>query len=204
MFARAAAGFACAIRLLLDAAARRFDAGPRTGADLHAAHDDGACQLAVAKDLCRTLPEFDNAGFRQRLTRYFRAFGHRRDVVECHDLRLYAERVGEATLRDAARERHLAALEARLAAARPTMASARHGALVTLAGRLALAGAQTAAKALAIAMRSRRRREVVKSDLLLRSHAHHSFTGVTVTRWRTLFTWPRSAAESLWITDCWW
>src|SRR5688572_12527976 len=209
MFASAAVGFACAIRLLLDAAARRFDAGPRAGADFHAAHDDGARKLAVAKDLRRTFAKLDQAGFRQRLTRHFRALVEQFQVAERHDLRFDAERVGEAALWNPARDLHLPALEPRLAAARSAVTRPRHRALVSLAGRLALAGAGSATQPLAIAMRSRRWGEVMQSDLLVGSHVHHSFpdlsvSGVTVTRCRTLLTCPRRAAESLCTTEAWW
>src|SRR5688572_12199378 len=204
MFARAAVGLACAIRLLLDAAARRFDAGPRAGADLHAAHDDGARHLAVAEDLGRTLTKVDQAGLGQCLTSDFGSLGNPGQVVERHDLRFDAERVREPAFRDAPGERHLAALEARLTAARSAVAGARHGALVSLAGRLALARPRTATEPLAIAVRSRRRGEVMQSDLLVGSHVRYSFTGDTVTRCRTLLTCPRRAAESLCTTEAWW
>src|SRR5687768_4066507 len=117
MFPTAAAGFVCAM-LLLDAAPGRDNLLTGPGADLQPADRDGAADLAVGEDLRRTLGGANDAGLGERFARDLRA---RRDALEVgqpDDLLRLAERVREAALRHAPRERHLAALELRLAAPR--------------------------------------------------------------------------------------
>ena len=55
-----------------------------------------------------------------------------RELVETDDVRFLAERIREAALRQPARERHLTALELRLAAARAMVARACLDTLVSL------------------------------------------------------------------------
>src|SRR3954469_23348349 len=120
--------------LLLDAAAGRHDLLARASAQADALHRDRLLDLAVREDL-ELLPRVDHARFRQRLDRDVAV--HLLEVRQANDLRFLAERVREAALRHPARDRHLAAFELRLAAARTVMARARLAALVTLARRLA-------------------------------------------------------------------
>src|SRR4051812_1629759 len=149
--------------LLLDAAASRDDLLARAGAEANALRLDGLRDLAVGQHL-ELLAGFDEACRGERLHRHVAADAL--EVRQADQLRFLAERIGEAALRHATRDRHLAAFELRLAAARAMMARARLAALVTLARRLAGARARAAAEALAVAMRTDRRREVVESDLL--------------------------------------
>src|SRR5215213_1922432 len=88
-----------------------------------------------------------------------------RQLIEANDVRLLAERVREAALRQPARERHLPALEARLSTARAVMARARLDAFMALARRLARAGARSTPEALPIPIAARHGREVVQADL---------------------------------------
>src|SRR5688572_16271447 len=202
MFASAAAGLACAM-LVLDAASGRHDLLARAGAHLQPAHGDRALDPAVGEHLRRPLAGADDARLDERLRRRLGALGQPLQVLEPHQLVGDAERVGEAALRDAARQRHLAALELRLAAARAVMARARLAALVPLARRLAGARAATAAEPPAIPVRATARRQVVEPDLFHVSHVSHSSTGVTFTRCRTCLSWPRSAGESCCTTMSW-
>src|SRR5262245_49228720 len=137
--------------LLLDGAAGGHDLLARSGAQADAFHLDGLFDLAVRQHL--ELPAgVDESGRRQRLGRHVAA--DEPQVRQANDLRLFTERIREAALWHAARDRHLAALELRLAAARTVMARARLAALVTLARRLAGARTRATAKALAVAMRT--------------------------------------------------
>jgi hypothetical protein len=72
--------------------------------------------------------------------------------------------IGETALWQPSRERHLPALEMRLAATRTVMARARLDSLVPLSGSLPRSRSRTTAETLAIAMRSRRRDEIVQSQ----------------------------------------
>src|SRR5688500_12279711 len=161
MFLTAVAALGCAI-LLLDAASGRDDLLPRRGARLHAPNGHGMCDVPVRQELRRALSGADEPRGEQRLRRHFRQIG---ELVQSDELTLLAERVRESTLRHPARQRHLAALEARLPAARTVVAGARLDALVSLAGRLARPRPGAAAETLAVPVRARRGHQIVKSDL---------------------------------------
>src|SRR3954471_7811994 len=148
--------------LLLDLATRGDDRLAGGCADLEAAHRDRLRELAVGQHLHPSLT-LHQPRLAQGVGRHLAV--EQRELVEADDVRFLAERIREAALRQPARERHLAALELRLAAAGPVMAGARLDALVTLARRLAGAGARTAPEALPVPVRARRGREVVEADL---------------------------------------
>src|SRR6185503_12147046 len=149
--------------LLLDLPAGGFDLRARASAHLHAAQRHRRRNLAVVEHLRRTLAVVDEAGSHERIARDLAA-RHERQVLERHFLALHAKRGREAALRHATRDRHLAALEMRLSAARAAVSRARLAALVALAGRLARAASRTAAEALPVAMRARRLHQVVEPD----------------------------------------
>src|SRR5690242_5410420 len=174
----AEAGFLSAMSVL-DAASGRDNRVTRGLAHLDAAHGHRLRQLAVGEELRRTLAAADQPLLHQRLAR---DLAHVGDVAERDHLMLFLERVREPALRKATRQRHLAALELRLAAARAVVPRARLDTLVTLARRLAGARARTAAKPLARLVRARGRRQVVQPDLLVVFHWGHSSTGVTSMR----------------------
>src|SRR5688500_3004431 len=171
MFLTAVAALGCAI-LLLDAASGRDDLLPRRGAGLHAANGHGVRDLAIGEQLRRALPRADEARLEQGLGIHIAQVG---ELAQANDLGLLAERVREPALRDTARQRHLAAFEVRLAAARAMVTRACLDALVTLAGRLAGAGARATAKALAVPVRARSGDQVVKPDLSTLRVTLHSF-----------------------------
>src|SRR4051812_43065622 len=169
MFETAVAALLCAMTVLLGGAALLLDRAARgddrlTGrcADLEAAHRDRLRQLAVGQHLHRSLT-LHEARRAERIGCHLAL--EQRELVEPDDVRFLAERVGEAALRQPARERHLTALELRLAAARTVMARARLDALVSLARRLARARARPAAETLAVPVRARRGRQVVQAQL---------------------------------------
>src|SRR5690606_17370239 len=85
------------------------------------------------------------------------------ELEEVHHLVLDPVRIGEAALRQPPLQRHLATFEMRLTATRTVMARARLRALVPEAGRLTMPGSGAPAHPLAIAMRSRRARQIVES-----------------------------------------
>src|SRR5688572_2266982 len=115
--------------LLLDLSTGGDDRLAGLGADLEAAHRDRRGHFAVRQHLHRTLSPHEPC-LAKRLRRDLAL--ELRELVETNDVRLLAERVREAALRQPARERHLPALEAGLAAARTVMARARLDALVAL------------------------------------------------------------------------
>src|SRR3954454_9273968 len=133
--------------LLLDRATGGDDRLTRLGADLEATHRDRCRDFAVRQHLHWTVASHEPSRA-QALGRDLAL--DLRELIEANDARLLAERVGEPALRQPARERHLTALEARLAAARAVMACARLDPLVPLARRLPRAGAGTAPEALAV------------------------------------------------------
>src|SRR5688572_10531229 len=166
MFWTAAAGLFCAI-LLLDAASGRFDLLTRARAHPDSANCHGARQITICKHLCRALACADEAGLDQRLRRHFGAFRHASlEIAQTNDLMLNAKDIGKSALRQSPRERHLAALEMRLAAAGTVMACARLHSLVSLSGRLSRSRSRSAAKPLAVTVRAGRRHEIVKPDVL--------------------------------------
>ena len=142
------------VSLLLDAASGRDNLLACAGADLEPAHRDRLRDLAVRQHLDRTLVAVDQTGCRPA-TRASLRRAELLEVVEPNDLRFLTEWIREATLRQTTRDRHLAAFEMRLAAARTVMARARLDTLVSLTRRLTRAGARTAAETLAILRASR-------------------------------------------------
>src|SRR6476646_9246116 len=174
----AEAGFLSAMSVL-DAASGRDNCVTRGLAHLDAAHGHRLRQLAVGEELRRTLAAADQPLLHQRLAR---DLAHLGDVGQRDDLMLHLERVREPALRQATRQRHLAAFELRLAAARAMMARTLLDDLGNLARRLAGARAGTAAEPLARLVRARSRRQVVQPDLVVVVHWGHSFTGVTSMR----------------------
>src|SRR5690606_29622023 len=85
------------------------------------------------------------------------------ELEKVHHLILDAVDIGEAALRQAPVERHLAALVPRLAAAGAVMARTRLRTLMTLARGLAGAGAGAATEPLAVAMRPFGSRQIVNT-----------------------------------------
>src|SRR6478609_451821 len=151
--------------LLLDRATSGDDRLTRLGADLEATHRDRRRDFAVRQHLHRTLAPHETRGA-QAVGRHLAP--DLRELVEADDARLLAEGVGEPALRQPARERHLTALEARLAAARAVMTRARLDTLVALTRRLTRAGAGTAPETLAVPIAARHGREVMEADLFRR------------------------------------
>jgi len=74
--------------------------------------------------------------------------------------------IRESALWQSSREWHLATLELRLATAGPMVACACLGALVSFSRRLAGARSRTAAKTLAVAVRSRSGNKIVETEVL--------------------------------------
>src|SRR5256714_6336049 len=177
----------------------RHDLFARRGALLPPAHRPRARGLAVREqlDLAVIAPTEPRLG--ERFRRDFAA--HFLEIVEANYLGFLTKWIREATLRQAACDRHLSALERRLPAARPMMPGARLDALVSLAGRLSLAGPGAAPDALPLAVRAASGHQVVEPDPLdflslldaLRHGSPHSSTTDTSTRCRTCLSCPTSA-----------
>jgi hypothetical protein len=192
MFWTAAAGLFCAI-LLLYAASGRFDLLACARAHPDSPDRYRAGQLSIGEHLSRALARADEAGLNEGLPRHFGPFRNAPlEVAQTNDLMLDPKDIRETTLRQAARERHLAALELRLASTRAVMSSAGLDSLVALARRLSRAGARATPEPLAIAMRSRGRNEVNETealnrldDLFLYILNYLSTTGETSTKRRT-------------------
>ena len=145
-------------------------------------------ELAVAEQLHVLAHRADQALRLQRLGRHLLARLEALEVADVHRLRVGAERADRhrvlrrvaAQLREAHRERHLAALEA---GAHRVRARARLLALDPAAGVAALARAQAAADALAILARLRGLR-------LERFSSSAISASSTFTRWRTFRSMP--------------
>src|SRR4051812_25251728 len=118
MFDTAEAGLAWAIvgALLLDASAGGDALLARACAQADAFHLDGFLELTVCQDLELALRAVDQPSFLHRFGRDVAVDAL--EIAEANDLRLLAEWIREAALRHARRDRHLTALELRLAAAR--------------------------------------------------------------------------------------
>src|SRR5947209_12052118 len=97
--------------LLLDLSTGGDDRLAGFGADLEATHRHRPGDFAVRQHLHRSLP-LDEPRRAQGVRRHLSL--EQRELVETDDVRLFAERVREAALRQPARERHLATLELRL------------------------------------------------------------------------------------------
>jgi len=133
MFWTAAAGLFCAI-LLLYAASGRFDLLACASAHANSTNSDGALEIAICEHLCRALSLTDESRGNERFSRHFGSLGKAcLEIAQTNDLMLNSKDIGESTLWQASRERHLSALEVRLAAARSVVARARLDALVALA-----------------------------------------------------------------------
>src|SRR5438309_10268507 len=98
---------------LFDAATGGDDLLACRRAPLQAAHRHRLLQTAVGEQLDLAMIAPDEPRFRERLRRHRTV--HLREIVETNHLGVDAEWVGEAALRQAARDRHLAALERGLA-----------------------------------------------------------------------------------------
>src|SRR4051812_15236644 len=164
MFWTACAGLVWAM-LLLDAASGRDNLVTRAGAHLDAAHRDRLADLAVGEHLDRALAQVNEPRLGQRLRRDLAR--HTGEIGERDNLVLHAEHVGEAALRNAARERHLTALETRFAPPRPAVTRTRHASLVTLTRGLAQSGARATPEPATVPVRTRGRRQIVQTDLFL-------------------------------------
>src|SRR6476661_4139128 len=123
--------------LLLDSASGRFDLRSCASAHLHAAYCDGARYLAICEYLRRAFPPMNQADLDQSLGRHFHSFRQTAQLVQPDNLMLNAKDIREPALWQPSSERHLSALEARLAAAGPMMPRASLDSLVTLARRFA-------------------------------------------------------------------
>jgi hypothetical protein len=152
--------------LVLYPASGRFDFLSGTGAHLDAAHRHTLCRVAVGEKLRRAFAFSNQAGFSQSFFRHLGAFRQLGQIVESDDLIHYTKDIRKTTLWDAAGERHLAALELGLAAARAVVASARLDTLMSFARCLTGARARTASESLAIPMRSGGRSQIVQANAL--------------------------------------
>jgi hypothetical protein len=152
--------------LVLYPASGRFDFLPSASAHLDSAHGHALCGVSIREKLGRSLPFADQSRFGQSVLRHFSALRQSGKIVEPDDLMLYTKDIRETTLRDAASERHLTALELGLAASGAVVAAARLDTLVALARCLAGARARTASESLAIPVRSRCWNQIVQADTL--------------------------------------
>jgi hypothetical protein len=151
--------------LVLYSASGRFDFLPSASAHLDAAHDDTLRGIAIREKLGGTLSFANQSRFGQGLLRYFGALRQLGKVLETDDLILYTKDIREPALWYATGERHLTALELRLAAAGPVVAGSGLDTLVSLARRLTGARAGPTSDSLAIPVRSGRRNQIVQPDL---------------------------------------
>jgi hypothetical protein len=152
--------------LVLYSASGRFDFLPSASAHLDPAHNDTLRGIAIREKLGGTLSLANQSRFGQSLLRHFSALRQLGKVLETDDLILYAKDIREPALWYAPRERHLAALELRLAAAGTVVARSGLDTLVSLARRLTGARAGPTSESLAIPVRSGRRNQIVQPDLL--------------------------------------
>src|SRR5258706_9258784 len=132
------------LRDLLAGTARRFDLLPGRLGELHRMHGELLGQLAVSEDLDPVVPALDETGLAQRRLVDRGPVVEALQVGKVHDGVIFLEDVVEATLREAAVQRHLAAFEAEHA----RVAGARLLPLLAAAGRLAVARAWSATDAL--------------------------------------------------------
>src|SRR5437016_5111320 len=97
------------------------DLGLRPFADLDTTDGDSPRNFAVGQQLGRPFPRVDESCRRECLWRHFGPISHTREITDPYDLMLDTERIGESTLWETTRERHLTAFELRLATARTMM-----------------------------------------------------------------------------------
>src|SRR2546430_15067603 len=95
-----------------DRAARLLDLRPGGGGHGHALDGEAAPHISHAEQLDRSIRPAHQPGPEQRLRRHLDAGGELAQMADVHYLRGLLEGVREATLRDAADERHLTALAA--------------------------------------------------------------------------------------------
>jgi hypothetical protein len=152
--------------LALYPASGRFYFLPSASAHLDAANGDALRGIAIRQKLGGTLSFANQSRFGQGLLRHFSPFWQLGKVLETDDLILYPKDIRETALGYTASERHLAAFEMRLAAARAVVARSRLDTLVSLAGRLSRARAGPTSDSLAIPVRSGSRNQIVQPDLL--------------------------------------
>src|SRR6185312_591023 len=139
-----AAALSCAMSVL-DAASGRDNTVTHRCAHADAADGHRARERAVRQQLGGAFTLSDQSRLDEHVGRDLVFRRQLVDVTQVHDLRLHPEWIGEAALGQTARERHLAALEVRLVAARPVMTGSRLDALVAFARRLTRARPRTAA-----------------------------------------------------------
>src|SRR5436309_3777246 len=132
------------LRDLLAGAPCRFDLLPGRRGELRRVHGELLGELAVAEDFDAVVLALDQAGLAQRRLVDGRAVVETLEVRDVHHGVLLLEDVGEAALREAAVQRHLAAFES----AHAREAGARLLPLFAGAGGLAVARSRTAAHAL--------------------------------------------------------
>jgi hypothetical protein len=131
-------------------ASGRFDFLTSASAHLDSSNRYALSGITVREKLRWTLSLTDQARLGERFFRNFGAFWKACKVIQTHDLVLDAEDVGEPALWNAARERHLSALELRLTATRAVVTSACLDSLVSFAGSLSGTGARSTTESLAI------------------------------------------------------
>src|SRR6185436_13318416 len=163
---------ACSIAFLpldqLGLAAERRDPLLRLAAEAVGVDRERLGELAVGQHLEPVAQLLQDALAHEQLRRHDRAGLEHLEPPEVDAGELLAERrVGEAALRDAPVQRHLAALEAGLA----REAAAALLALLAAPGRLAEPAARTAAHALPVPDAALRRLEIVKTHLLVSAPA---------------------------------
>jgi hypothetical protein len=151
--------------LVLYSASSRFDFLPSASAHLDAAHHDTLRDIAIREKLGGTLSLANQSRFGQSLLRHFSALRQLGKVLETDDLILYTKDIREPALWYAPGERHLAALELRLAATGAVVARSGLDTLVSLARRLTGARPRSTSESLAIPVRSGRRNQIVQPDL---------------------------------------
>jgi hypothetical protein len=152
--------------LVLYPASGRFDFLTSACAHPDSTHRDALRGVAVSEKFCRSFAFADQSCFRKSLFRHFRSIGKASEIVKTYDLVLHSKDIRKPTLRDASRERHLAALELGFSTARSVVSRARLDSLVALARRFAGAGARATPESLAVTMRAWSRDEIVKADAL--------------------------------------
>jgi len=108
--------------LVLYPASGRFDFLPSASAHPDSADRHALCGVSVREKLGRAFAFSYQPGFSQSFFRHFSSLRQLGKIVEPDDLVLYTKDIRETALGYAAGERHLTALELRLAAARTVMA----------------------------------------------------------------------------------
>jgi hypothetical protein len=119
--------------LLLYAASGRFNLLTCASAHADSANGDGARQIAICEHLCRALSSADQTSRDETLTSHFAAGQALLEIAQTNDLMLNPKDIGETTLWQPSRERHLATLELGLSTAGSMMAGASLDSLVSLA-----------------------------------------------------------------------